>query len=489
MSKKIKLLDLLMYLMETVDSPKHVGALLTFEAAARAPTRTAAAIVAAYRAAKAVPPFNYVPDLSIRALPSFRPVRSMDMDYHVQHLVLPAGASQKELLKLVADLHEPMLDRNRPGFRVHVIEGLPGQGLAIYLKVHHGLVDGQSVMARIVASLNDAVNSRQMTPFYAVEFADTPLKAPGGFVDRLAALQSSGWSQTVALKDFYVGAVKKGVERLLNKGATGSLPFAAPRLQTNEAIRTPRNFAILSLPLAEMKTAGKAFGGTINDAAATVTAAGLTRYLQARGSVPKQPLVAMCPVSLRSPGDTEATTKASAVFVPLGATRSTVGERMREVVVAMTAAKQDMRAMSNHSAMIYGISAISLGELVESSRLNLLSNPLANYVLSNVPGTPDAKFLNGARMTGLFPISALAAGIGLNVTLSSYAGSIDFGFVGNGLSMPDLSELADCTRAAFDELKAAALEAATPSAAKQRAERPKRVRVAGASSGKQRAKK
>lgn len=486
MSKKIKLLDLLMYLTETVDSPKHVGALLTFEAADRAPTRTACAIVAAYRAAKVVPPFNYVPDLSIRALPSFHAVRSMDMDYHVQHLVLPAGASQKDLLKLVAGLHEPMLDRNRPGFRVHVIEGLPDQGFAIYLKVHHALVDGQSVMARIVASLNDAARARQIKPFFAVEFADTPIKTPGGFVDRLATLQSSGWTQTVALKDFYIGTVKKGIERLLNKDATGSLPFAAPRLQTNEPIRTPRDFAILSLPLVEMKATGKAFGGTINDVAATVTAAGLTRYLQARGSVPKQALIAMCPVSLRSPGDMEATTKASAIFVPLGATRSSVGERMSEVVAAMTAAKQDMRAMSNHSAMIYGISAMSLGEVVESSRLSVVSNPLANYVLSNVPGTPDPKFLNGARMTGLFPISALGAGIGLNVTLSSYAGSIDFGFVGNGLAVPDLSELADHTREAFDELKAAALEATSPAAAKQPGTRPKRVAVAGASGGRQR---
>jgi hypothetical protein len=193
-------------------------------------------------------------------------------------------------------------------------------------------------------------------------------------------------------------------------------------------------------------------------------------------------------VSLRSPGDTEATTKASAIFVPLGPTRSTVSERMTGVVVSMTAAKQDMRAMSNHSAMIYGISAMSLGEVVESSRLSLVSNPLANYVLSNVPGTPDPKFLNGARMTGLFPISALGAGIGLNVTLSSYAGSIDFGFVGNGLAMPDLSELADRTREAFDELRAAALAATSPAAAKQPVKPPQRVAVAvaGARGGRQR---
>ena len=84
----------------------------------------------------------------------------------------------------------------------------------------------------------------------------------------------------------------------------------------NEPIRTPRSFATLSLPVAEMRAVGKALGGTLNDVAATITDEGLQRYLGALGKSPTRPLVAMCPVSLREEGDREATTKVTAMHRP-----------------------------------------------------------------------------------------------------------------------------------------------------------------------------
>jgi hypothetical protein len=164
-------------------------------------------------------------------------------------------------------------------------------------------------------------------------------------------------------------------------------------------------------------------------------------------------------MSLREEGDTEAATKASAMFVLLGTPDATVVDRVAQVVASMATAKEELRAMSKDAAMLYAIAAFGLAELAVAIPGNRVTRPLANFVLSNVPGSPHPLYLNGARLVGNFPISALAANIGLNTTLASYGEAMDFGFVGNGTTMKGMPELAAHTATAYAELKAAALPA------------------------------
>jgi hypothetical protein len=172
----------------------------------------------------------------------------------------------------------------------------------------------------------------------------------------------------------------------------------------------------------------------------------------------------MCPVSLREEGDTEAATKASAMFVVLGASDASVEERIAQVVASIATAKQELRAMSKDAAMLYVMAAFGLAELAVAIPGKRVTRPLANFVLSNVPGARHTLYLSGARLISTFPISALAADIGLNVTLASYVDTMDFGFVGNGATMKAMPELARHTADAYADLKAAALPAKAPAA-------------------------
>ncbi len=457
MSKRIPPLDLMFLLTESANSPKHVGAYLPFKLPPGGGTRVVREIVDAYRAARPLPPFDFVADLALTDLPRWKVAPTMDMGYHVQHLALPPGSTDNDLLRLIEDLHEPVLDRNRPGFRIFVIEGLPGNMFAFYLKIHHAIVDGKSAMMRILASLNQEPGSRRIEPFFAVDLTSEKPRPPAQFLQRIVSLQANLRTQASAITSLYMGVLKKGLGGLLSAGRSGSVPFTAPRTPMNEPTRSARSFATLSLPLAEMRTAGKAFGGTLNDVAAAVVDEGLHRYLAEQGKSTSQPLVAMCPVSVRAPDDKEATTKASVIMVPLGKPSATIGERIEQVVAAIGSAKSEIRAMSTETAMMYGISAFALAEVAESARLSAgVTRPLANFVLSNVPGGTTPLYLNGARMMGMYPVSALGAGIGLNVTLASYADSMDFGFVANGMAMPDLPSLARHTGDAFADLRKAA---------------------------------
>jgi WS/DGAT/MGAT family acyltransferase len=224
----------------------------------------------------------------------------------------------------------------------------------------------------------------------------------------------------------------------------------------NEPLQMARSLAILSLPLDEMHEVGRHFGATLNDLAVTIVDESVHRYLRETGRAFPHRLVAMCPMSLRDEGDTEGATKASAMFVHLGEHDARVVERIGQVVTAMRAAKEELRSMSKDAAMVYAIAVLGAAEIRSAPLVDRVTPPLANVVISNVPGPRERMFLDGAPLVGTFPVSAIAASVGLNATLTSYYDRMDFGFVGSGATMYDLPELARHARQAYEELKAAA---------------------------------
>lgn len=453
MSKPIPPLDLMWLIMETPASPTHVGALLLFEKPKGRPG-VVREIVQAYRSYEPTPPFNYIAELGGASRPGFRETASYDPHYHVQHIALPEGATYDDLLRLVADLHEPMLDRGRPLFRNWLIDGVPDNMFAVYTKVHHAIVDGVSGTKRLYSSLSSSSRRGVPPPAFAAELPVRKPRAPQALLDRLTELGVSATKQTLALRDVSLGAFRKGLATLLGAGPVGSLPFSAQHGPMNEPMQMARSLATLSLPLEEMHAVGRHFGATLNDLAVTIVDEGVHRYLRGTGRAYPHRLVAMVPMSLRDDGDTEAGTKASAMFVHLGEPEPTVVERIAQVVAAMDAAKQELRSMSRDAAMVYAVAALGFAELTTATHVDRVTPPLANLVISNVPGARARMYLDGAPLVDNFPISAIAASIGLNATLTSYHDRMDFGFVGNGASMYDLPELARHVKDAYEELKA-----------------------------------
>ena len=188
----------------------------------------------------------------------------------------------------------------------------------------------------------------------------------------------------------------------------------------------------------------------------------------------------MCPVSLRDADDKSATTKASAIFVPMPTADTDIDARMQQVMASIRAGRDELTSMGKDAAMIYALSALGSGEAAGITRIARLTGNLANYVLSNVPGSRTPLYLHGARLAGVFPVSALGAGIGLNVTLASHDDSMGFGFIANGLSLPDLPELARHVEAAFGQLKQQAARRATPAKPAARAKPAGRAKTRAA---------
>jgi WS/DGAT/MGAT family acyltransferase len=309
---------------------------------------------------------------------------------------------------------------------------------------------------RLYASLSTSAARGVPVPAFAAEEPVRRARPPKALADRLAELGVSATKQTLALRDVSINAVKKGLGALLGEELSGSQPFTAHHAPMNEPLQMARSLAILSLPLDEMHDVGRHFGATLNDLAVAIVDDSVHRYLRETGRAFPHRLVAMCPMSLRDEGDTEGATKASAMFVHLGEHDARVVERIRQVATAMRTAKEELRAMSKDAAMVYAVAVLGAAEIRSAPLVDRLTPPLANVVISNVPGPRERMYLDGAPLVGAFPVSAIAASVGLNATLTSYHDRMDFGFVGSGATMYDLPALARHARQSYDELKAAA---------------------------------
>ncbi|TVQ27391.1 MAG: wax ester/triacylglycerol synthase family O-acyltransferase [Wenzhouxiangella sp.] len=454
MARKIPLMDLMWLLAETQSNPIHVCGLMLFEKPGGRP-ELVREIVAAYRAARPTPPFDSVPDLGSTHAPRWRKAPDYDPRYHVQHIALPGGARYEDLLHLVGDLHETMLDRGRPLFRVWVIDHVPGRRFAVFLKMHHAIIDGVSAARRVDASLRKTRHKGVPTPLFAVDLPVRRPHPPKALVKRLLGLSTTATSQYLAV----LGSLRKGLWNLVGGATEGSVPFAAHRGPMNAPVMNARSVATLSLPMDSMRQVGRHYGATLNDVAMAVIDAGVHRYLADMGQPFAHRLVAMCPVSMREDGDASAGTKVSAVFARLGRPELGVSERLVQVSESMNKAKEEVRAMSKDTALGYAAGLMGIAGLTAVTHVDRVTPPSANLVISNVPGWERQLYLNGAPLVGAYPISAIAVGVGLNVTVISSNGNMDFGFVGNGASLRDLPALAGHVQRAWR-----ALLRSTPSA-------------------------
>lgn len=454
MGTTIPMLDLMFFLTENQANPRHVGGVLIFQKPGRGGTRIVEEIVEAHRNAVPVPPFNRIPVFRKVGLPEWRTVERLDMHWHVQHLALPAPGSDAQLDELVAELHAPMLERDRPGWRMYVIDGLARNRFAIYTKVHHALIDGESGIALVHRSLSHSSRDKAIRTVMSTSLPARPKKArKKGLPDiehELAKVArtalSVGWGSNRLLKETLAGL--RGFSREKVR------PFTAPMTPMNDPIHNTRSVARTALPLASMKAVARAWDTTLNDVALCVLDAAMNRYLRRIGRPAEHPLVTICPVSLQDKEIKRATTAVSAFWAPLGAPAATITRRMRQVIDNVDAAKERMRTLPKDAAYAYAVLIFAMGEtlaLVPRGHEDYFLT--ANVLISNVRGPDKPLYLNGARLEVLCPVSTLLSGMGLNITFMSYAGQVVIGFTANASALPEAGLLARYAKEAFASLE------------------------------------
>jgi diacylglycerol O-acyltransferase / wax synthase len=458
-SKLLNLLDLSFLAMESRQTPMHVAGLQTFIPPSDAPRDYTKRL---YEHLRGFPvtaaPFNFV----LRGigagrllLPSFEVADKVDLDYHLRHSALPYPGGERELGVLVSRLHSNPMDLDRPLWEIHLIEGLHGGRFALYAKLHHSLADGVSGVGLL--NYADDPAASDTAPIWA---ADRPRRPRGGLPPgapgTLGQVSNVMMGQARALPDLVRGLVGSARAAAGIKPAPEFASLAeAPRTIFNGNVTPQRRVATQAITLARIKAIGELAGGSVNDVLLAACSAAIRRYLQDMDALPQTSLIASVPVALpRDPDQAGGGGNAvSFANVKLGTELEDVRARFELIRRSSTVGREYLRQMSQTALIAYTVLISAPQLLTRLPALGARVPPTYNVIISNVPGPRGKLYFLGAEMEAYYPISALAHGQALNITVLSYAGNLHFGFTGCADKVPHLQRLAIYTGEAFDELE------------------------------------
>jgi len=388
----------------------------------------------------------------------------LDLDHHIRRHVLPSPGEAAELTALTGEIVGEPLDRSRPLWEIHVIEGLHDGNVALLGKIHHAAVDGVSG-AELFVHLFD------LTPEPAPRSDDgspSPRPEPERIPSSPELVGYALWSQmrrTVQLPGLIgrtLGTATHLARRRRDPAAVvGALPLQAPRTPWSGAITAHRTVAFARVKLSDVRKVRAAFGVKVNDVVLALTSSALRHYLADHDALPADSLVAMVPVSVRAEDEHGRTdNRISGMFVRLHTEIDDVAERLSAIALATRGAKEDHQAVdakflqnwAEHAAPATFALATRL-----YSQLNIADRhpPLYNLVVSNVPGPDFPLYLDGAELVATYPMGPVSEGAGLNVTVLSYLDNVDFGFLACTEQVPDVNTMAADVELAMAELLAA----------------------------------
>jgi len=464
--KKLSILDTGFLLTETRETPMHVGSVSLYRLPQGANEQEFLHGLAANLrdVDKLLPPFGdrlKTGPLGLAGPVYWEPDPSLDLDYHIRHSALPAPGRYRELFTLVSRLHGTLLDRNRPLWETHLIEGLQNRQFAVYSKTHHAAVDGARSMhlARSMLSADPKVRlSESPMSLTAWERYRATLRHKGqdDFSDEEVRNVVEVLKARFDTSKHIYGAVRQFAQAWTGRGGSLMLPFMkVPRSSINTSVDGARRFVAQSWPFARIRAVGKAFDGTFNDAVLAMCAGALRRYLETHAELPEESLKAMVPVSIRQEGDIDSSNAVASINADLATNIKDPARRFVAIQQSVRAGKAFYKDMS--PAEIQLITLVMAAPAMLLMPLGLASRiPPFNTVISNVPGILEPMYWNGARLDGSYPVSIVTDGIALNITLLTNDKNVDFGIVACRRSVPQVQRLIDYMEDSLVELEDAA---------------------------------
>ncbi|HSM29140.1 MAG TPA: wax ester/triacylglycerol synthase family O-acyltransferase [Woeseiaceae bacterium] len=391
-----------------------------------------------------------------------------DLEYHVRHISLPKPGDWEQLMAQVARLQARQLDHSRPLWMAHVIEGLedipgvPAGAFAVFMKFHHAAIDGATGQD-VQAMMHDR------EPLQADASSYRPSIGPGeedekpGAWSLLArapfntALRSTklGLGLLFALP----GALRVGLSR--NRTPKTPVPdtvFNPARVSPNRVIGA-RFFDLEDFRAIRATCRG----ATVNDVALTVIAGALRYYLEARESLPDEPLVAGCPINVGSRADA-AEGRANLLSImtpPLHTDIRDPVERLRATCDDTLGAKSTTAALGKTTLTRIPMNlpapvAKSLYPLLVT--LSVQSRTLLfNTLISNVAIDGGPLYFAGAKLVKVLATAPPFDQWAVFHTVVSFGGEMSIAFTACRETLPDAAFYAECIEASFHELKTAAL--------------------------------
>ena len=450
--------DAMFLLAESREHPMHVGGLQLFELPEGAGPDIVTELIETFRSTENISPtFRKRPAEPVSSLGNtwWTLDDTIDYDHHVRHSAVPQPGRIRELLQLTSRWHGSLLDRHRPLWEAHVVEGLADGRIAVYSKIHHSLVDGVAALRLMQRSLTEDPDARDCVPPWSLPPRKKSNDGGGGF-DPLGLLRGVG--DAAGEIAGLVPASVKIVSQIIRDGDI-TLP-SAPKTILNGRVGGARRFAAQSWEIERIKRVAKSSGTTLNDVVLAMVSGALREYLLEQHALPDEPMSAMVPVSLALRAESAGkeageSNSVGAIVVNLATDRENGATRLEEIAYSSRTTKKLLGELSQ--SQILAFSAMQVLPLAMTSVPGFIkySRPPFNVIVSNVPGPKNQMYFNGARLDGMYPVSIVLDGQAINITLCSRDNHLDFGIIGCRKSVPHLQRLLTHLETALSELETA----------------------------------
>ena len=384
-----------------------------------------------------------------------------DIDNHLRRAALPSPGGMRELGDFAADVISRQLHRDRPLWEMWIVEGVEDGKIALVVKMHHSTIDGVSG-AELLGVLFDLEPDPAADA--AADGAPARLAHPLG---SRAGLAGDGGRPRRAVRPrrmvlrttrniFDVRRIRQGLT------AKAALPLTAPRTSINVAVHARRRVAFAAASLADAKALKNKMGTTVNDVVLAMCTGALRTYLLAGDELPDIPLVSVVPVSVTPDvAELKGSNKVSAMFVQLPCHIDDPLERLQFIHEGTKGAKEEHQALGATTLQNWAEHATpnvfaAAARLYTGMKLADRHRPVANLVVSNVPGPDFPLYLGGSQMLGMFPLGPVMDGMGLNITIMSNMGVLYWGLASDARAVPRLWDVAAAIPHALTELMEAA---------------------------------
>ncbi|MDH6194019.1 diacylglycerol O-acyltransferase [Mycobacterium frederiksbergense] len=392
----------------------------------------------------------------------WREVDAVDLRQHCKRSTLAPGAGRAGLWQLIGELHAQAFDRSRPMWLSYLIDGLDDGQFALYIKLHHTVMDGVAGLQMLTAVLSADSRQRSMPAFYADRRAEPDERSTGKgprIANPLTLLRSAvatATSGVVLAERAIAGGAATALAGLTSD--TTVLPVAAPYVRFNGRLGRDRDVTAGSWPKARFQTLAKIADTTTNDVVTAVIAGVLRQWLLDHGELPQRSLVAICPITVHGRQLVQSEQRGNmfgAWLCPLGTDVVDPVERLDLIHRSMYEGKHHVATRGAAASMLLLATSIVPTVLLPMLPWSPRIGAGYNLPISHVPGPQTEMYWNGAHVDEIYPISTVYDGQALNVTTCSYADRIGFGYIAGGEMFSDIAELIARTEQALMELEAA----------------------------------
>lgn len=450
MTRKITFLDKSFWITESQDNPKHVAGLQLLDMPDDAPSDYIEQLFGEMRTfTQASSPF----DCRVRSFLGFPvslvPVDKLDMDYHVQMHVIEDILDMPELHKFIATLHEAWLDRDKPLWQYHLIKDENNGRFAIYIKVHHMYGDGATLIRWFQVGYSTEKQSEGFVPLWAADFSLRNPKKINIFKQIFAGL----WDVIVTLKDLVWILFRLLLKLLRINQVYMPIPFTGTKTVLTGQVKKGRAVSTLDIDFARVKALSKRLRASANEIMLCAFDIGVHRFLKDFGHSFEKALYTNMPINLRKPGETTTGNKIAIVPVQLAHGEKDPYLRLRQIIENHRIVKRAARVSHPAAFSYYTLLIQSYSTLFEVLHMSDWVRPIANILVSNMPGPRAALYFKDSKLVANYPISTMTPGGGVNITMLTYNGTANIGLVCCNKNIPSLEPMARYFREAFDMLE------------------------------------